>query len=291
MKMTGWLVYRKEDAFKNESFIHWFIEEAERQQIALRLILREDLQVGIQQNQFAVSYQQQPIQVPTLAIVRTVEPQLNALFEQMGMHVCNSSEIARICNHKGLTHLRAQLLGIPMPDTVLTTKDSLGENPPFSFPFVVKEVAGRGGKQVHFISDEERWRKLHTVLSSGDIIMQDSSNVQMGRDIRVFVVGKEIIGAVLRKSDSDFRANFTLGGTAQWYELNQSETDMVETIIRHFDFGMVGIDFLMDSDGKLLFNEIEDVVGSRTLSQVSDINIVRAYVEWIRRTVLQRENH
>lgn len=47
--------------------------------------------------------------------------------------------------------------------------------------------------------------------------------VQMGKDLRVFVVGKEIIGAVLRESTTDFRANFTLGGDARLYSLNDSE--------------------------------------------------------------------
>ena len=31
---------------------------------------------------------------------------------------------------------------------------------------------------------------------------------------------------------------------------------------------MVGIDFIFDEQGQFLFNEIEDVVGSRTLSAV-----------------------
>ncbi|MFD2211047.1 RimK family alpha-L-glutamate ligase [Virgibacillus halophilus] len=285
MKTTGWLIYRKDDAVKNESFIRWFMEEANNQNITLLLILRENLEVGIHHNRFTASYQQKTIQIPTLAIVRTIEPQLNFILEQMGIQVYNSSEISRICNHKGLTHLYVQMLGIPMVDTIFTKTDCLTETPPIPFPLVVKEVAGRGGKQVHFLPDQQTWQHVTIQLPQGDVIIQSSADVQPGRDIRVFVVGKKIIGAVLRKSDNDFRANFTLGGTAEWYELSQSEKETIQTIINHFDFGMVGIDFLIDHTGRLLFNEMEDVVGSRTLSEVSEVNILKEYIKLIKHSL------
>src|SRR5690625_4403608 len=43
----GWLIYKKEDASKNQSYITWFIEEAKQQNILLKLILREELLIGI----------------------------------------------------------------------------------------------------------------------------------------------------------------------------------------------------------------------------------------------------
>ncbi len=61
---------------------------------------------------------------------------------------------------------------------------------------------------------------------------------------------------------------------------------MVNTIINHFDFGMVGIDFIFDEKGGFLFNEIEDVVGSRTLSMTSDTDIVKLYLEHIYRCLV-----
>ena len=60
---------------------------------------------------------------------------------------------------------------------------------------------------------------------------------------------------------------------------------LIQKIIDAFDFGMVGIDFIFDEEGQFLFNEIEDVVGSRTLSAVSEINIVREYLEFIKNRV------
>src|SRR5699024_4006893 len=106
----------------------------------------------------------------------------------------------------------------------------------------------------------------------------------------VFIVGKEIIGAVKRISKRDFRANYTLGGSVKWYALQPHEREMIKRIITHFDFGMVGIDFLVNEDGGILFNEIEDIVGSRSLSKVSDVNILRKYVTFIKHTLTNQHS-
>ncbi|HLR69910.1 MAG TPA: hypothetical protein VK085_00585, partial [Pseudogracilibacillus sp.] len=125
------------------------------------------------------------------------------------------------------------------------------------------------------------WRLCYPTLNTTDLVIQ-STQVQPGKDVRVFIVGKEIVGAVLRENKDDFRANFKLGGTATWYPLHSEQIKMINKIIHHFDFAMVGIDFLIGPDDEFLFNEIEDVVGSRILSAVSDINILEKYVAHIK---------
>lgn len=200
----------------------------------------------------------------------------------MGVNVYNSSRISTICNDKALTHYHMNKLSIPMVNTIFIKQNNHVQTPPMMFPFVVKEVDGRGGKQVHLIHDEQEWDACMGHISAPELIIQSTENVQLGKDVRVFVVGNEIVGAVLRESKNDFRSNFKLGGSAKWYPLNHQEIALINKIIHHFDFGMVGIDFLLDSDGKLLLNEIEDVVGSRTLSTVADINILQKYVTHIK---------
>src|SRR5690625_54250 len=204
--------------------------------------------------------------------------------ESSGVAVFNSSTIAHICNNKALTHHHMTDLSIPMVDTVFTKKEDTSDQPPLSYPFVLKESAGRSGKQVYLIESQQDWLYYKSNLSTEDIVIQNCA-VQLGKDVRVFIVGQEIIGAVLRESKEDFRANFTLGGSARWYELNNVERAMIQKITTHFGFGMVGIDFLIGTDGRLLFNEIEDIVGSRTLSAVSDINIVKKYINHIKQNL------
>ncbi|MUK86967.1 ATP-grasp domain-containing protein [Ornithinibacillus sp. L9] len=277
----GWIIYSEQDAYENKAYINWFIHETKEQNLDLTLILREQLQVGLLQNQPTILVDHSMVELPVFAVVRTPEPLLNLLLEEMGIAVFNSSHVARICNHKALTHFEVSKLQIPMVDTLFMKKINLRTTPPMSFPFVVKEATGRGGKQVFFINNQIQWEDCMNQIQSNDVIIQ-TTNVQIGKDIRIFVVGKEIVGAVLRESNSDFRANYKLGGTATWFELSSNQINMVHKIMNHFDFGMVGIDFLIDHDGNLLFNEIEDVVGSRTLSAVSDLNILQKYTSYIK---------
>jgi glutathione synthase/RimK-type ligase-like ATP-grasp enzyme len=107
-----------------------------------------------------------------------------------------------------------------------------------------------------------------------------------GRDVRVYVIGKKIIAAMLRVSETDFRSNFCLGGKAEIYNLNEDEKKLINKIISLFDFDFVGIDFVFN-DGKIIFNEIEDVVGSRMLYTHTDIDIAQLFVEYILNNIKQ----
>lgn len=278
--ITGWLIYSKEDVNRNQSYIHWFIDEAKKQQITLTLILREYLHIGIYDQKLFATYKNRSITLPNFAVVRTVEPLLNKHLELLGIKVFNSYKVSKLCNHKINTYMEINQLGIPIMDTIFTTKHHLQKIPPVDYPFVVKEAKGRSGKQVFYIKNPKDWLQTLDTFSSNDLVIQ-SANVQKGKDLRVFVIGKEIIGAVLRKNKDDFRANFTLGGTATWYHLSDQERKIIEKIVYAYDFDLVGIDFLIDYEGNLIFNEIEDVVGSRILSAVSDINLLEKYITHI----------
>lgn len=285
MQKTGWLIYQKKDIKQNEAYIDWFKLEAELQNIELKLITREELTIGIKNNKKCIFlYNKRVFEPPHFAIVRTIEPILNLHLEDLNIKVFNSYETSSICNHKSLTYHYINQLNIPMVDTFYTQIENFPAQPSIDFPLVIKEAMGRGGKQVYLIKDQVSWESIQSQLTSNDIVIQDA-NVALGKDVRVFVIGHEIIGAVLRQSDTDFRANYRLGGSVKSYELDQKEKKIVKKIINHFNFDLVGIDFLVSKEGKLLFNEIEDVVGSRTLSVTSDINLLQKYVYHIKQHI------
>lgn len=279
--ITGWLIYSKKDMNRNKSYINWFLDEASKQYINLQLIIREHLQIGIRHQQRFMTYKNKPISPPLFAVVRTVEPLLNKYLELLGIKAFNSYQVAAMCNHKANTYIEMNSLGIPVIDTIFTKRNYLGPIPPMSYPFVIKESTGRGGKQVFLIQNKHEWLNTYQTFTSEDLVVQ-SVQVQTGKDLRVFVIGQDIVGAVLRKSKSGFRANYSLGGTATWYPLSNEERQLINHIIQAYDFDLVGIDFLLDLDGNLILNEIEDVVGSRILSAVSEINLLEKYVTHIK---------
>lgn len=281
LKKTGWLIYSKGDALTNHSYIEWFQEEASQQNISLMLLLREDLQVGIEQQQPIIKHKQLKLSLPDFAIVRTIEPPINEMLEKLGIPVFNSAFISNLCNNKINTYQAMQSLGVPMTDTYFLGHQNITIDPPLPFPFIIKDAYGRGGENVQLISTEKDWKSQLENLPKSDYIIQ-SCDVQLGIDIRVFVIGKTIVGAVKRKNNDDFRANIKQGASAEVYTLRSQDQQMIEEIITAYDFGLVGIDFLVDHEENLLFNEIEDVVGSRTLSMTTDINLLEKYITYIK---------
>lgn len=282
MKTKGWLIYEEKHAEKNKAFIEWFLDEAKELNIELDFILQNRISFGVQNNALVIFVDDAAlIDSPDFVIMRNIDPLFNEQLERMGIPCFNSHHVSVICNDKARTHQYLAGKGIPMLDTYITTVDELlTGNLPLPFPFVMKTRTGRGGGEVFLVEDRGQLEAAHDQLSSRSIILQPLAG-SPGKDLRVYVLGEEIVGAVLRSNPKNFKANYTLGGQAEIYELNEAELTVVHKIIQQFDFGLVGIDFLFDENGALLFNEIEDVVGCRTLCLTSDINIVKRYLEFI----------
>lgn len=277
--MIGYIVYEAKDAQENESYIHWFQDEAKRKNISLKLLLKENITFQLSSHHFQLFDQDKKLPLPSFLVNRTTDDRLSEQFEMLGVRVFNRSYISRICNNKILTYTEICRREIPMLKTMVLHGMKIKE-PPLQFPFVLKNPYGRGGREVFWIESFKDWENAKRDLPVQKLIAQ-KANVQLGKDLRVFVIGEEIIGAVLRSNPKDFRANFKLGGTAEWYDLSDKEIKLVHKIIKAYPFDLVGIDFLIGKDGELYFNEIEDVVGSRTLSATSDINLLEKYIKHI----------
>lgn len=278
---SGWLVYNQHDAIRNHDYIEWMKRESSNIGMNLNLVYRHQIRIGIRQGELLVDG---PCTKPDFAIVRIVEPILTEQLELTGVPVFNNSHVARLCNDKALTHQYLAGKGIPMLDAVFFNTATVNTEA-LDYPFVAKIASGRGGKQVHFISNTTGLTDFLQKYPDKDALLQRVGPI-IGKDVRVFVVGNSIIAAVLRSSRTDFRANYSLGGSAEIFHLNVEQKLLVQRVISEFGFGLVGIDFLLDNDGKFYMNEIEDVVGSRTLSSLNTrVNLVREYLEHIKQKI------
>ena len=109
---------------------------------------------------------------------------------------------------------------------------------------------------------------------------------ELGKDVRVYAIGNRIVQAMLRVSETDFRSNFCLGGQAEPYELGAEEQYMVQKILEELKTDYVGIDFLFDQ-GKMVLKEIEDAVGARMLYSGTDLDILKNYMEYIKKELIE----
>ncbi|NLC18128.1 MAG: ATP-grasp domain-containing protein [Clostridiales bacterium] len=283
--MVAWIIYFREAAEYNREYIKLYIETGARLGVDVRLIIAEDLKFGVKNNSYFILYRNEEIAYPDFAICRAIYPLMTRQLELMGIKVYNNSFVAEICNDKARTYQYLARTGIAMADTEFYKSFQLDDVlSDLNEARVIKAVGGHGGNQVFLVdpavTEDKEIAETKKALSGSDLVVQPKIG-NRNQDLRVYVIGKEIIAAVLRTARQGFKSNYSLGGEVALYELSKEEKELVKLIIDQFDFGLVGIDFIVADDGRLIFNEIEDVVGARMLYKCSDINIVEKYLRYI----------
>lgn len=215
-----------------------------------------------------------------LVVNRTRDSGLAAFLELRGLRVTNPSGVCETANDKLLTYERLKDT-VPMMETYPLTKES--ELLPF--PFVAKPVGGHGGRGVSMIKNAD---ELEAFLANtqGRAIMQPVAT-EVGRDMRVYVIGGKPVAAMLRESKTDFRSNFSLGGSAKMVpisELGRDELDIVDGVCSKLPLHYAGVDIMRDN-GHAILNEIEDPVGARMLYIYTDTDPAMMHIQ----SVLQKE--
>lgn len=259
--MKGYVYYAQVDADKNALFIEDLQKEAEKIGIQLQLIVDDEM----------------PDKDADFILFRGRNFELAKKFETAGWTVMNRSEVNRIANHKLRTYELAVLLGVPAVPTKMIR--SAGDIK--SYPAIVKTVDGHGGSEVFLISIPEKATEILTNHENRELIVQPY--IESGAtDVRVFVIGGEVIGAVKRTGTNDFKSNYTLGGTVEKFILSPAQEKDALTIAAALRSDYIGIDFLLLSDGSWLLNEIEDPVGARSLYLTHDFSAAEKLMEYVK---------
>ncbi len=268
----AWLIYDKEGAARNQDYIDWHFRIGREYGITFELKLAEQLWPIVRKNS---------VVFPDFAIVRTIQPALSEELENRGIPVFNSSFVSKICNHKGKTiDYIKQNTSVPVIQTASFSVNKLSEKLLVDYRgCVIKSVDGHGGKQVFRMEDD--WKKIQEGIGTSDFIIQPYVRGP-GKDVRVYVIGNQIVGAVERTAKNGFKSNFSLGGAVKSCEVTGVNLSYVREICHVISFGMVGIDFIINEKEQWIFNEIEDVVGARMLYQCQpDCHLLERYFAFI----------
>ena len=261
------ILYERADAEKNRVLINKYSAALKKRGAAPSLILTDRLD-GAAVLSMAHGAE--------LVINRTRSALLTKYLEEHGLFVTNPSPVTETANDKYLTYERLRAL-VPMLETRLLT----GDEPPLAFPFVAKPAAGHGGNGVSMIKDEAdlaAYREAHPEKS----VVQPLAST-LGRDMRVYVIGRRPVCAMLRESDADFRSNFSVGGRARMVpidSLTAEERGIVDRVCAELPLHYAGVDIIYDS-GRPILNEIEDPVGARMLYIYTDIDPAEEHVEYL----------
>ena len=175
--------------------------------------------------------------------------------ERAGIPLFNGYQAIEVCDDKMTTCLALANRGIPIPLTLpgIFCYDSDAEISEASldkieralgYPLVVKRSYGSRGTGVYLINDRKELKEKSAELLCEPHLYQKFIASSFGRDVRVIVIGKKVFGAIMRKSEGDFRSNVALGGEATEYELPPHAKQLCEKVASLLGLDYCGIDLL-----------------------------------------------
>lgn len=230
---------------------------------------------------------------PNFVLFWDKDIRLAMFIESFGIPVFNSAESIANCDDKSKTHLILQRKHIPMPKTVLApmTYQNIGYTnlhfletviKELEFPMVVKECFGSFGAQVYLAQSQDDLVQLVNVIGAKPMLFQEYVKESAGRDIRLQVVGGEVVATMYRYSeDGDFRANITNGGKMKPYEPTQEEITLAIQCCELLNLTFGGVDLLFGKDNQALVCEVNSNAHFKNIYDCTKVNVAQKIMEYI----------
>lgn len=149
-----------------------------------------------------------------------------------------------------------------------------------SFPMIVKEAFGSFGEQVYLARSRKQLEQIIKQASSTELIFQQYIAASRGRDLRLQVVGRRVIGAMYRYSDTDFRANITAGGHMRGYRPTDQEQRLAVRAAQAVGCDFAGVDLLFGEDGPVVC-EVNSNAHFKNLLDCSGVNTAEEIIKYV----------
>ena len=117
------------------------------------------------------------------------------------------------------------------------------------------------------------------------VIVQEYIRESKGADIRVFIVGGNVVGAMKRQAqEGEFRSNLHRGGSSQVIELTDEEENAAIRAARSMGLGVAGVDLLQSARGPLIL-EVNSSPGLEGIEKATGKDIAGEIIKYIERNV------
>ncbi len=291
--MNGWLI--------TNAFLHsnkfseinlWLMEAAKKHGIELTHKTNDEVLVRLDE-EFGKAKKIQNKNKPDFVLFWDKDVRLAHYLELLGFNVFNNSRAIALRDDKSLTHLTLQNEGILMPRTIIapmtfanigyTNLDFLNsvENT-LGYPLVVKECFGSFGMQVYLVKNKEELKDRMNEIGIKPVIFQEFINHSRGRDIRLQVVGNQVVASMYRYSDNgDFRANITSGGKMKPYEPTKEQVELAISCCKIMGLDFAGVDILFGENDKPIVCEVNSNAHFKSIYDCTGVNVADNIMEYI----------
>lgn len=203
---------------------------------------------------------------------------LARLFEAAGATVVNRPAVIETCGDKLATNAALARNGVPTPRSgvAFTRESALELCERFGYPVVMKPVVGSWGRMVSRLADRDA---VEAVLEHKEVLGGPAHKVHYvqefvrkpGRDIRAFVVGDRVVGAIYRNSDH-WITNTARGAVATNCPVDERLEEIALSAANAVGGGILAVD-LVESEQGLLVIEVNHTMEFRNSVSTTGVDI------------------
>jgi len=191
-----------------------------------------------------------------------------------------------VSHNKFLTLLALKEAGIPVPETFMSgsRKTVEGVLDRMDYPVVMKLLYGSLGKGVMFADSKQSATSFMDALERfKEPIFLEEYVPNPGEDIRAFVLGGQVIGAMKRIAQKDERrTNIGIGGLGEPIELDAETKSIAIRAAKAIGMNITGIDIIQGPDGPIVI-EANVNVHFEGLTKTLGMNVAKNIVEYVKR--------
>lgn len=187
--------------------------------------------------------------------------------------------------------------GVDMPKTVFASNKSSSKDVialSGGAPLVLKILEGTQGVGVVLVDTEKAAKSVLDAFYGMDVnlLVQEFIEEAGGADIRVLVVGGQVVGAMKRQgAEGDFRSNLHQGGSATAHKLTRKEKSTALAAAKAMGLGVCGVDMIPSSRGPLVM-EVNSSPGLEGIEKSTGIDVAEKIMEYIEKNVTpQNDEH
>jgi RimK family alpha-L-glutamate ligase len=122
------------------------------------------------------------------------------------------------------------------------------------------------------------WRVFRVVETVRGVYYLQKFIPHEGRDVRAFVVGGRVLGAIERSAPG-WRTNFSRGGSVKPFVLPAAWDDLAVRAAAAVGAEYAGVDLLPASDGTVFVLEVNGIPGWEGLQKATGIDVAGAVVD------------
>jgi ribosomal protein S6--L-glutamate ligase len=203
-----------------------------------------------------------------------------------GVPVLNPPGAVEAAVDKYLATAKLAAAGLPVPPTWCgeSAADARAAFDALGGDVVAKPLFGSEGRGLVRLTDRETaGRVLHALERVGAVLYLQRFVPNAGSDLRLFVLGDRVLGAIRRHAPpGDWRANVAVGGRAEAFAPEDSLVALALRAARAVGARVAGVDVLPGDDGTPYVIEVNAVPGWRALAAATRTDVAAAILAALR---------